>query len=125
MDRLGLRLQVGVGASRWLRVAQPQLKSRYMLMDNVIELYRPIRKLKRRQGDIDAVVRQEDLERLILLRRRAHEAVQEWKALQDRLLWMLKDGLPVEPGIHAARAVPTRKRPYRVKGCEYYRLSVR
>ena len=94
-------------------------------MDNVIELYRPARKLKRPRGDIDAVIRQEDLERLLLLGNRAHEAVQEWRVLHGRLLWMVKHGIPVEPGVHTAQAILVRKRPHRVNGCEYYRLSVK
>lgn len=78
----------------------------------------------RPEGDIDCVVRQEDLEELKILGRRAHEAVDAWKKKRDILLWMALNGYPVEAGARTAYAIKIPGSTYSVDRASHYRLVV-
>lgn len=93
-------------------------------MGDVISFERKGPRPSRPDGDIDCQVRQEDLEEMKILGRRAHEAVEAWKKKRDRLLWMVLNGIPVEPGARAAYAVKIPGSTFSVERGTHYRLVV-
>jgi len=78
----------------------------------------------RPKGDLDCQIRQEDLEELKQLGQRADQAVQDWKHLNDRILWMLLNDYPVEPGARRPRVIPVKASSYQVNRRPYFRLKV-
>lgn len=93
--------------------------------NNLIELSPTPRRPHRPAGELDTLIRQEDLEELLLLKRRAQETLLELKRKNDRLLWMTLRGIPIEPGVHTTRAVLVRSRACNQLGRGHYRLVVR
>jgi hypothetical protein len=67
---------------------------------------------------------QEDLEDLLLKRRRVREAEKELKKKEEFIAAALRSGARVEDGVHTADLVPVDRSAFRAKACTYYRLSV-
>jgi hypothetical protein len=55
-----------------------------------------------RQSDRRTVVKQSDLEEMILLTRERREAEQRWIAKRETIVSALRDGATVEMGVHTA-----------------------
>lgn len=83
------------------------------------------RRPRRPQGDIDARLRQSDLEEAIRLRGAAHAALKALREKQDYLTWHLLNGTPVESGPHTARLAVVNRATKQVAGASFYRLIIK
>jgi hypothetical protein len=80
---------------------------------------------KKNPGRFAHTVYQDDLEELLLKRRRAREAREEVESKEEFIAAALRSGAGVEEGIHTAEIVPVDRGEFRMKACKYFRLSVR
>lgn len=80
---------------------------------------------KKNPGRFAHTIYQEDLEELLLKRRRAREAEKEVKKKEKFIAAALRTGARVEDGVHTADLIPVERPAFRAKACTYYRLSVR
>lgn len=76
-------------------------------------------------GRFAHTVYQEDLERLLLRRKRMREALEDVKEMEDYIATALRTGARVEEGIHTAEIVPVERSSFRTKAGVYFKLSVR
>ncbi len=94
-------------------------------MARLIEFRRPGLVPRRPEGDIDCCIRQATLDDILALRRRVHEARRARNHIEAEVLWMLRDGRPVEPGAHTAYTLPIERAGYPVRPSSFDRLVVR
>jgi hypothetical protein len=80
---------------------------------------------KKNPGRFAHTIYQEDLEELLLKRRRVREAEKEVKSKEKFIATALRTGARVEDGVHTADLVPVDRPAFRAKACTYFRLSVR
>ncbi len=84
-----------------------------------------LRLRKKNLGRFAHTIYQEDLEELLLKRRRAREAAREVEKKEEFIATALRTGARVEDGVHTADLVPVDRTAFRAKACTYFRLSVR
>ncbi|HLZ92960.1 MAG TPA: hypothetical protein VKQ28_14700 [Candidatus Acidoferrum sp.] len=80
---------------------------------------------KKNPGSFAHTIYQEDLERLLLRKKKAREANEELNEIEDYIATALRAGAHVEDGVHTAELVPVDRSSFRVRACKYFRLSVR
>ena len=84
-----------------------------------------LRLRKKNPGRFAHTIYQEDLEELLLKRRRAREAAKEVEQKEEFIATALRTGARVEDGVHTADLIPVDRAAFRAKACKYFRLSVR
>lgn len=76
-------------------------------------------------GRFAHTIYQEDLERLLLRRKRAREVKKELREMQVYVATALRTGAHVEDGVHIAELIPVARGASRTEACTYFRLEVR